>query len=189
MSNIFKSTNTNTNTNNNNYRNEWNSRKEKPNNFLNNNNNNNNTANKLYKKVFLFNNESFPDLVSSKKKNMKTETEKNNPLFTKILHEKLEEERKQKEREQEEREKEDKHWIVLKKGLLYQKQEEKEEEEVEVEIEPRKVFEQLTKNYEKWKKNYIESWGYDEYEKQYRFPNHDYRYYETSDSNSDYEDY
>ena len=45
MSNIFKS-------NNNNYKNEWNN---KPNN-----------ANRENKKVFLFNNESFPDLVSPK---------------------------------------------------------------------------------------------------------------------------
>jgi hypothetical protein len=158
----------------NNYRNE------RPNNFL---------KSKLNKKLFLFNNESFPDLISSKnpENSKKEENENSNSLFTKVLHAKLEEE--EKEREKEEEEKEKKRWIVIKKGVPYQKKEELEKKQEEEEVDPRKVFEQLTKNYEKWKKNYIESWGYDDYEHHYRFPNHDYRCYETSDSNSDLEDY
>lgn len=158
MSNIFKS-------NNNNYKNEWNN---KPNN-----------ANRENKKVFLFNNESFPDLVSPKNQE-NVNIEKNNPLFTKMIHKQLE---KEEEEEKEKEKKEEKRWIVLKKGVPYQKQEEPKKEE---EVEPRKVFELLTKNYENWKKNYIDLWGHDDYEHHYRFPNHDYRYYETtSEYNSD----
>ena len=166
MSNIFKS-------NNNNYKNEWNN---KPNN-----------ANRENKKVFLFNNESFPDLVSPKNQE-NVNIEKNNPLFTKMIHEQLEKE-KEKEEEKEKEKKEEKRWIVLKKGVPYQKQEEPKKEE---KVEPRKVFELLTKNYEIWKKNYIDLWGHDDYEHHYRFPNHDYRYYETTseyNSDLDLEDY
>ena len=167
MSNAFKS---NSNNSNSYYRNE------RPNNFL----------NKTNKKLFLFNNESFPDLVLPKnQENIKKET---NSLFTKVLHAKLEEEEKEEEREEEEQEK--KRWVVLKKGVPYQKQQELERvKEENQQVHPRKVFEKLNKNYHTWKKNYIELWGQDDYEKHYRFPNHDYRYYETSDSNSDLEDY
>jgi len=167
MSNTFKTNNSNSY-----YRNE------RPNNFLKN------------KKLFLFNNESFPDLVSPKNQENINKDKENNSLFTKVLHAKLEEEEREEEREKEEQEK--KRWIVLKKGVPYQKQQqelEKEEVNVKEEVEPRKVFEQLNKNYHTWKKNYVELWGHDDYEKHYRFPNHDYRYYETSDSNSDLEDY
>ena len=173
MSNVFKS---NSNNSDNSYY-----RNERPNNFL----------NKPNKKLFIFNNESFPDLVSPKnQENIKKEI---NSLFTKVLHAKIEEEEKEKEREEEEEEK--KRWIILKKGVPYQKQQEKEEnvkeKEQDQQVEPRKVFEKLTKNYHTWKKNYIELWGHDDYENHYRFPNHDYSYYETSDSNSnsDLEDY
>lgn len=175
MSNVFKS---NPNNSNSYYRNE------RPNNFL----------NKTNKKLFLFNNESFPDLVSPKnQENIKTEE---NSLFTKVLHAKIEEEEKEKERQQQEQEQ--KRWIVFKKSVPYQKQQEKEEkvkdkdkeqQVVEKQVDPRKVFKKLTKNYYTWKKNYVELWGQDDYEKHYRFPNHDYSYYETSDSNSDLEDY
>ena len=173
MSNTFKSNNSNSNSNSY-YSNE------RPNNFL-------NKTNKANKKLFLFNNESFPDLVSPKnQENIKKET---NSLFTKVLHAKLEEEKREEEREKEEQEK--KRWIVLKKRVPYQKQQELEKvkELVEQQVDPRKVFEKLNKNYHTWKKNYVELWGHDDYEKHYRFPNHDYRYYETSDSNSDLEDY
>lgn len=66
----------------------------------------------------------------------------------------------------------------------------------------------IAKNYEKWKNNYIEIWGEEQYEKMYRFPNYDYKYFhkldeitaeemsnyyrendESSFSNSDYEAY
>jgi hypothetical protein len=177
MSNIFKS-------NNNNYKNEWNN---KPNNF----HNNNTYANREKKKVFLFNNESFPDLVSPKNQE-NVNIEKNNPLFTKMIHEQLEKEEEEKEKEKEQEKKEEKRWIVLKKGVPYQKQEEPKKEPKKEQVEPRKVFELLTKNYENWKKNYIDLWGHDDYEHHYRFPNHDYRYYETTseyNSDLDLEDY
>jgi hypothetical protein len=145
---------------------------------------------KPFKKLFLFNNESFPVLVSPKnqEKNL-IDNNQNNTLLTKVLHDKLEKdgEKEEREKQQLEKEEKEKHWVVIKKGVPYQKQEEKKKEEKEVE--PRKVFEQLTKNYENWKKNYIESWGYDEYERYYHFPNFDYSNYETIDYNSDLEDY
>jgi hypothetical protein len=175
MSNIFKS-------NNNNYRNEL-----------------NNGVKKINKKLFLLNNESFPDLFSPKnqeniKKDSNTYSQtnnSNNPLLTKILNEQLEQEKElEKERqEQDSKEQNEKHWIILKKGVPYKKQEEQKKEQKEEVVDPRKVFELLTKNYENWKKNYINLWGHDDYEHYYRFPNHDYRLYETSDSNSDLEDY
>ena len=86
-----------------------------------------------------------------------------------------------------EREKEEEGWVTLKKGISYSihqnskkinelKEKEKEKEEV---VDPRIVFEKLTKLYENWKKNYIDMWGYEEYEKNYRFPNYDYSYLES----------
>jgi hypothetical protein len=168
------------------------------NNIFKSNNYKNDSAKKSNKTLFLLNNESFPDLVSPKNqeninKDINTNTQ-NNPLLTKILNEQLELEREQEEekerlKKKETKEQNEKQWIILKKGVPYQKHEEKKEEQKEEVVDPRKVFELLTKNYENWKKDYINLWGQDDYEYYYRFPNHDYRYYETSDSNSDLEDY
>jgi hypothetical protein len=78
-------------------------------------------------------------------------------------------------------------WVTLKKQVINLKNQNpkketgafQEEKEKEVVVDPRIVFEKLTKSYEKWKKNYIELWGYDDYEKYYRFPNYDYSYLES----------
>lgn len=46
---------------------------------------------------------------------------------------------------------------------------------------PAVIFKALTDNYEKWKAEYIEMYGYDEYENNYRFPNYDYEYFDKLD--------
>jgi hypothetical protein len=85
----------------------------------------------------------------------------------------------------EKEEKEEKEgWVTLKKGISYTNSKNtcsQLEEVKEEQVDPYKVFEKLTKLYEKWKKNYIELWGYDDYEKNYRFPNYDYSYLESED--------
>ena len=43
------------------------------------------------------------------------------------------------------------------------------------------VLQKLVENYEKWKANYIQLWGEDEYEKMYRFQNYDYHYFDKLD--------
>ena len=43
----------------------------------------------------------------------------------------------------------------------------------------KRAFNKLTKNYENWKANYIQMWGYEEYERHYCFPNHDYDYFDV----------
>lgn len=43
------------------------------------------------------------------------------------------------------------------------------------------VFKRLVEIYEERTKEYIESWGYDEWEKMFRFPNYDYNYFDKLD--------
>ena len=60
------------------------------------------------------------------------------------------------------------------------------ENSYEEDYSPNKVFECLVELYEKRKENYIELWGEDEYEKQFRFQNYDYDYFDRLDQ--EYED-
>jgi hypothetical protein len=46
---------------------------------------------------------------------------------------------------------------------------------------PYEIFSVLNHNYEKWKANYIEEYGEYEYERNYRFPNYDYEYFDKLD--------
>jgi len=43
------------------------------------------------------------------------------------------------------------------------------------------VLKKLEERYESWKKMYIENYGEEEYEKYYKFPNHDYYYFDRLD--------
>lgn len=43
------------------------------------------------------------------------------------------------------------------------------------------VFKRLAEIYEERTKEYIESWGYDEWERMFRFPNYDYEYFDKLD--------
>jgi len=49
-------------------------------------------------------------------------------------------------------------------------------------VDPKIVFEKLASMYEKWRNEYIENWGIDEYEYHYRFPNYDYEYFDNLDA-------
>lgn len=43
------------------------------------------------------------------------------------------------------------------------------------------VCKELAYKYEKWENDYIDTWGNDEYEKMYKFPNYDYGYFDRLD--------
>jgi hypothetical protein len=43
------------------------------------------------------------------------------------------------------------------------------------------IMGRLVELYETWKKNYIETWGEEDYERNYRFPNYDYEYFDKLD--------
>lgn len=144
---------------------------------------NNNQKNKITEKIFVLKDNMFPQLnikedgkeciIDNKEL---TNNEKND--FKNLFQ-------KESEVESEDLELEKKDgWITIKKGIPYSPKIEKIEKEKEKEepiVEPYKVFEKLNKVYENWKKNYIEQWGYDEYEKNYRFPHHDYSYLESEE--------
>jgi len=48
------------------------------------------------------------------------------------------------------------------------------------------VLEKLEERYESWKEMYIESYGEEEYEKYYKFPNYDYYYFDRLDEVEEY---
>ena len=134
--------------------------------------------------LFILNNNMFPELQSKGnqednnvniKKNL-IKIEKDN--FSNLLKKKMLE---LEEINNSTIENEKKGWITIKKGIPYIPNKEKIEKEEEPVVEPYIVFKKLTKVYENWKKNYIEQWGYDEYEKNYRFPNYDYSYLESEE--------
>ena len=41
--------------------------------------------------------------------------------------------------------------------------------------------------YENWKQDYINTWGQEEYEHRYLFPNYDYEYFDKLDEEYEYE--
>lgn len=139
-----------------------------------------NKSKKIGEKIFVLKENMFPEL------NAKEETI-NNPSstlnstndFSLLFKKKNQEEKDLNLNPPEEKE----GWITIKKGEPYIPKKEKNllEQEENQKVDPYKVFEKLTNIYEKWKKNYIEQWGYDEYEKYYRFPNYDYSYLESEE--------
>jgi hypothetical protein len=46
---------------------------------------------------------------------------------------------------------------------------------------PDEIMTRLNDNYLKWKAEYIEEYGWDEYDRYYRFPNYDYEYFDKLD--------
>jgi len=159
----------NRNNNNNNY----NSSNSKNNYFL-----NKNEKNKKIEKLFVLKENMFPEFNSKKQQKVHHDNDKDKDNFSNLFKKDLQELNENKNENQEK----DKGWITIKKGVPYNPKNEKiEKEESEESEEPYKVFEKLTKLYENWKKNYIEQWGYDEYEKNYRFPNYDYSYLELEE--------
>ena len=54
-------------------------------------------------------------------------------------------------------------------------EEEKERENMQ------KIYKEICENYNRWKMKYIETWGYDQYEKLYLFSNYDYKYFDRLD--------
>ncbi len=52
---------------------------------------------------------------------------------------------------------------------------------------PNDIMQALVDRYEDWKTEYIELYGYDDYEHNYRFPNYDYEYFDKLDEKDEYE--
>ena len=46
---------------------------------------------------------------------------------------------------------------------------------------PYEIMTVLNDRYERWKEEYIEEYGWDEYDRHYRFPNYDYEYFDKLD--------
>ena len=46
---------------------------------------------------------------------------------------------------------------------------------------PDEIMRALSERYERWKDEYIEEHGWDEYERHFRFPNYDYEYFDKLD--------
>jgi hypothetical protein len=118
---------------------------------------------------------SFPDLIVVNKKEQKTNLSEEKISFTDIVQ-------IEKKEEEEDLEKLPEGWIVLKKGKRY-KPLPKEEKP----IDPNVVFNKLVDSYEKWKAEYIENWGIEEYEREYRFPNYVYDSFHEWDSEDECE--
>ena len=119
---------------------------------------------------------SFPDLIADKKELIHPEEEDKKSFMDIVQIQK-------KEKEVEDLEQLPKGWIMLKKGKpSYTK-----EQSCEMEIDSNRVFNRLVESYEKWKAEYIENWGIDEYEREYRFPNYDYHSFDLWDSENEYE--
>jgi hypothetical protein len=122
----------------------------------------------------------FPDLIIDKKEQqqLSLHTEEDKKSFMDIVQ-------IQKKEEDEKSDKEflPEGWIVLKKGQQYEQEITKED----TYIDPNVVFNRLVECYEKWKSDYIENWGIEEYEREYRFPNYDYHSFDQWDSEEDCE--
>lgn len=143
---------------------------------------NQNKNKKIVEKTFVLKEDMFP--VLSVKEELKNQTNTNintNHVFSSFF--KMDPQEEEEEEEDMDLKNEKERWITIKKGIPYSPKKEKNklEQEENQEVKPYKVFEKLTKLYENWKKNYIEQWGYDEYEKNYRFPNYDYSYLESEE--------
>lgn len=75
-------------------------------------------------------------------------------------------------------------WVVLNRKKLVCKNQEITGEDTE---EPNKIMNRLNELYEKWKTEYINNWGLDEYEYHYRFQNYDYEYFDKLDAQEELE--
>jgi hypothetical protein len=157
--------------------------------IVNNNYNKNNEKNVIKKtnnfiqnsnKSFAFNENSFPELIESENEKKKEENIIKANSFTDIL--KLEKEKEEQIPTYR------KGWVTITKLNQYKK-----EPETKSEPNCKQAVKLLATNYEKWKANYIKTWSIDDYYSEYRPQNHNYDYFENSDSeyvdsNSDYEE-
>ena len=156
------------------------------------------------KKTFTFNENLFPKLIDAKD-NLPEKSSDNNvttkSLFKQIINSNLELEGNKEDEKQEVQYK--KGWVVIReyKKKTVESEEAKKSETKEEEIKDnyikntKNAFKKIVKNYELWKMEYIENWGPDDYEYNYRFPNHDYDYFDKLDEEdqelnaSDYNEY
>jgi hypothetical protein len=115
---------------------------------------------------------SFPDLISSnKKEDVSYKIEQKS--FMDIVQYQKEEEKVEEEEEQL-----PEGWIVLKKGKPYIKKEELKEE---VFVDPNIIFNRLVDSHEKWKSDYIKTWGIEAYERECLFQNYDEYFYDSEE--------
>lgn len=118
---------------------------------------------------------SFPDLIVNKKEEKSITHTEEKISFTNIVQ-------TQKKEEEEDLEQLPEGWIVLKKGKQY-----KPPVVEEKPIDPNVIFNKLVNSHEKWKEEYIENWGQDEYEREYRFPNYVYDSFNQWESEDEHE--
>jgi hypothetical protein len=84
-------------------------------------------------------------------------------------------------KEEKEKEKSDDDWLPVGFEKLGQTNNEKVTRQSLKPAPPAVIMKALVDLYENWKKNYINTWGEEEYERQYLFPNYDYEYFDKLD--------
>ena len=110
---------------------------------------------------------SFPELVPSKQ----TVDQANNMNYSALTWVK----------EEKEKEKSEDDWLPVGFEKLGQTNNEKAPRQSLKPAPPEVIMKALVDLYENWKKNYINAWGEEEYERQYLFPNYDYEYFDKLD--------
>ena len=110
---------------------------------------------------------SFPELVPTKQTNEQT----NNMNYSALTWVK-----------EKEKEKSDDDWLPAGFEILNSNNEnEKTTKQRLKPAPPAVIMKALVDLYENWKENYINTWGQEEYERQYLFPNYDYEYFDKLD--------
>jgi len=117
--------------------------------------------------------EHFPELISSKPTGLMNEKEEEQSM--KLYSDIVETEIKKEEPPEEFKLKPG--WIVLDKSKNYNKTDDENEKMVDFIL----IMRKMDVLYERRKKEYIEVYGEDNYEKMYKFPNYDYEYFDRLD--------
>ena len=117
---------------------------------------------------------SFPDLIfSNKKEDVSDKIEQKS--FMDIVQYQKEEEKVEDDEEQL-----PEGWIVLKKGKPYIKNKNLKMLEEEF-VDPNIIFNRLVDSHEKWKSDYIKTWGIEAYERECLFHNYDEYSYDSEE--------
>jgi len=116
---------------------------------------------------------SFPDLISSNKKEDVSDKIEQKSFMDIVQYQKEE------EKVEDDKEQLPEGWIVLKKGKLYIKKAELKESHIFVD--PNIIFNRLVDSHEKWKSDYIKTWGIEAYERECLFQNYDEYFYDSEE--------
>lgn len=115
---------------------------------------------------------SFPDLISSNKKEDVSDKIEQKSFMDIVQYQKEE------EKVEDDEEQLPEGWIVLKKGKPYIKKAELKKEEF---VDPNIIFNRLVDSHEKWKSDYIKTWGIEAYERECLFHNYDEYSYDSEE--------